>query len=66
MADNLGLMLLLLLVRHHVKVLETLITHELEELGRMVKLAAQAGQTPIVRLIVNNDDGRNSHFDSPG
>jgi hypothetical protein len=44
MADGLGLTLLLP-VRHHVEVLNTVVVHELEELGMMVKLATQVGQT---------------------
>jgi hypothetical protein len=36
---------LLLVVHHHVEVLDTVVAHELEELGMMVKLAAQVGQT---------------------
>jgi hypothetical protein len=43
-ATGLGLTLLLL-VRHHMEALDTVVVHELEELDMMVKLATRVGQT---------------------
>jgi hypothetical protein len=43
MVDDLDLMLLLP-IYHHVEALDTMVTHKLEELGMMIKFAAQVGQ----------------------